>query len=159
MTSLNATPDDAPVLAGTASDKGLQPAITWLNMTGDITITWDDASREHILELVRQKMAEGYSFFVITPRLIPALGTKKSKLTSDAQLSKATGVVVPDDQARAMLAKVGSLDDKALQAVVQKGHARLSLVPKGEPQSTHRAKSAEEVVSRQSVAVRPVVGG
>ena len=134
-------------------------AITWLNMTGDITITWDDESKDHILELVRQKMAQGYSFFVITPRSLPVLGTKKVKLTSEDQLDKATGVVVPDSQARAMLAKIGSLDDNEVRAAVQKGKARLTLVPKGEHQTTHRAKTAEEVVKSQSVAVRPVVGG
>lgn len=159
MTPQNLLAEDPLVSAAPLAEEDCTPAITWLNMTGDVTITWDADSREYILDLVRQKMAQGYSFFVITPRRIPALGTKKSKLTSEAQLSKATGVVVPDDQARAMLAKVGSLDDKVVQAAVQKGKARLTLVPKGEPQTTHRAKSAEEVVRGQSVAVRPLVGG
>lgn len=37
------------------------PAITFLNMTGDITISWDRDNEAAILAMVEQKMKEGYS--------------------------------------------------------------------------------------------------
>jgi hypothetical protein len=47
-----------------ATEAGIQPSITWLNMTGDVTITWDEQNKEAVLELVRAKMKQGYTFFI-----------------------------------------------------------------------------------------------
>lgn len=135
----------------------VQPAITFLNMTGDITITWYAANEERIKALVEQKMAEGFSFFVLTPRLLPIFGKKKAKLTSAHQLNKAVGVVVPDDQAAAI---VGHLGDAEVDAVVRSGAARVAPAPAGRKHDTvRRASSANEVLNSQTVAVRPLVGG
>jgi hypothetical protein len=154
------------------------PAITWLNMSGDVTITWDDSNRDAILALVREKMAEGYSFFIITPRLLPIFGDKQVKLTDVAQLDKAKGVVVQDGLVADIVSRLDNanvtplpqrpaapaapaqrLGDEAVEQAVKSGKAKLALVPKADLQATRRAASAEEVVQHQSVAVRPVVGG
>ena len=132
------------------------PAITFLNMSGDVTICWDDHNREHILALVKQKMAEGYAFFVITPRVLPVLGNKKVALKNIKQLDKAVGVVVTDEQVEAIVANLG---DAAVQGAVQSGQAKLTQVARSNLQTTHRARNADEVVRSQSVAVRPIVGG
>lgn len=139
------------------NEQTVQPAITWLNMSGDVTIVWDASNREKILELVRQKMAQGYSFFILKPRLIPIFGNKKVPLTKASQLRDAVGVVVRDDQVSTI---VGQLGDKDVASAVQGGHAAIAALPKGRSMATtRRAKSAEEVLTQQSVAVRAVVGG
>lgn len=162
------------------------PAITLLNMSGDVTITWDASNREAILELVRRKRAQGYSFFIVTPRFIPVLGNKTVELKTDDQLEKAVGVVVPDSQVSALLNEleqapeaatpvaaepsgdnqderklrlVSKLDDADVEAVVRSGKANLHLVPKGNLNTTRMAASAEEVLEHQTVAVRPITGG
>jgi ribosomal protein L12E/L44/L45/RPP1/RPP2 len=133
------------------------PAITWLNMTGDVTITWDESNREQIVELVKQKMKQGYSFFILKPRAIARLGNKKIALKDESQLKDAIGVVVPDSQVSAIVAKLG---DPEVETVVKRGAAVLTLVPKTQSlDTTKRAETAEEVVEAQSVAVRPIVGG
>ena len=66
-------------------EQALQPSITWLNMSGDVTITWDATNRERILALVREKMNQGYTFFILKPRAFKLLGQKKVKLTDPAQ--------------------------------------------------------------------------
>lgn len=135
----------------------ITPAITWLNMSGDVTITWDDSNRESILQLVEQKMKEGYSFFVLTPRVIPILGNKKVKLTNVNQLDKALGVIVPDSQVASIVSNLG---DAAVEHAVNSGAAMLATVPtKGPVHTTRRATTASEVVESQTVAVRAVVGG
>ena len=50
----------------------IEASITFLNMTGDITIAWDDTNREQMLALVQEKMAQGYSFFILQPRFLGA---------------------------------------------------------------------------------------
>lgn len=34
---------------------------TFLNLSGDITIVWDENNREQVLEVIRKKMKEGYT--------------------------------------------------------------------------------------------------
>ena len=146
----------AQASASTPAADFVTPSITWLNMSGDVTLTWDESNREQILALVNRKMKEGYSFFVLTPRFISVLGNKKSKLTNASQLDNAVGVVVPDSQVAAIVKHLGDPD---LETAVQKGTAHLHSAPKSNLNTTRRATSAEEVVSNQSVAVRAIVGG
>ena len=40
-------------------------SLTFLNNTGDVTITWSPENDEKIKDLVRQKMAAGYVFFTL----------------------------------------------------------------------------------------------
>jgi len=132
------------------------PAITWLNRSGDITICWTEQTADQVKELVRRKMAQGYSFFILQPRVLKILGNKKVPLTSPAQLSKAVGVVAPDSMLAELASRLGDID---VEKAVRSGQAKLARAPAGEKHTIKRAKSAEEVVRSQSVAVRPVVGG
>ena len=156
---MNAIQSSAPEHKSSLLDDNepLVPAITWLNMSGDVTITWDDTNREHILELVRAKMKQGYSFFILKPRAIKSFGNKKVSLKKESQLDKAVGLVVSDEDVAALIANLG---DKDVEKVVNRGKAVLTLVPKSNSlNTTSRANTAEEVLSKQTVAVRPVVGG
>ncbi len=160
MTASNIDMQDAQAARGPEGDalpEGFAPAITWLNMSGDVTITWDAENRERVLELVRAKMAEGYAFFVITPRLLPFLGNKKTLLTDPGQLDRVKAVVVPDDQVESLVARLG---DKDVARAVAAGAAHIGRAPRAaNATAARRARNAEEVVRRQTVAVRPVVGG
>lgn len=132
------------------------PAITWLNMTGDVTITWDKSNETAILALIEAKMADGFSFFIIKPRFFGLLGKKKVPVDSIAEVRKAGKVVAADDSIAKSLLK---LDDAAVETVVHKGHAMLvkgTAVPK---ETVRRAKTAAEVLQHQTVAIRPIVGG
>ncbi len=149
MQSLNPIP--------TAIEQGLPAGITWLNMCGDVTITWDDSNRDAILELVRKKMAEGCHFFVIKPRLLPIFGNSKVSLTSEAQLAKAKGVVVPDKYIHALVKQV---DDEVVAHALQNRIAAIADIPRASNHDTfQRAKTAEEVVQHQTVGTRCIVGG
>lgn len=133
-----------------------QPSITFLNMTGDITITWDEHNREEILAMIRAKMAEGYVFF--TTKKIPLVPLyRKSKVTSES-LESVNHVVIPDDQFERL---VKSVDDRDVAGALQSGTARLTQREDktNTLDTSTRAKSAEEVLDGSSVAVRPVRGG
>lgn len=133
-----------------------QPSITFLNMSGDITITWDEHNKEEILKMIRAKMAEGYSFF--TTKKIPLLPLyRKSKVGSN-DLDTLSHVVITDDQFERL---VKSVDDRDVAGALRGGTAKLA---QREDKTTAldtstRAKSAEEVLEGSSVAVRPVRGG
>jgi hypothetical protein len=135
------------------------PAITWLNMSGDVTITWDDANRDAIKALIIEKMAQKYSFFIITPRFFPIFGNKQVKLTDPKQLENALGVVVPDSQLSEIAGQLGSVGDADLDTALRSGNAQLATAPKTKLEMTRRATTADEVLQHQSVAIRPITGG
>lgn len=136
--------------------------ITFLNMTGDITIEWDAENAELVKAMVAKKMAEGYSFFVTKPRLLGLLGSKRVEVKDVSELETKTGagsVVVPDALADKM---IKSLDDADVGTLVSTKKA--SLVTKKDNvyylNTSHRAKSADEVINAESsVAVRRLAGG
>lgn len=137
--------------------------ITFLNMTGDITIEWDAENADLIKAMVEKKMKEGYSFFVLKPRLGGLLGHKRVEVTEVSQLDSATGagaVSVPDALAEKM---IKSLNDNDVGTLVANKKAKLVSKVEGNVHyldTSHRAKSAEEVVSSsESVAVRRLAGG
>lgn len=133
------------------------PSITFLNWSGDVTITWDAQNAEAIKKLVEQKMKETYNFFIITPRCLGFLGNKKVPLRNLDDLAKAKGLVVPDATAAEFMKSVRDAD--VAQALHQ-GQAVPAKAPKTvEHVTIRRAQSASEVLSNQTVAVKPVVGG
>jgi hypothetical protein len=139
-------------------DNITQPSITFLNMTGDVTITWDSANEAEILAVVEQKMKEGFTFFILKPRLISLFGHKKVQVTKVEDVRKAANLVVPEGLVNNIYAKLG---DAELESLVAAGQAQVvgRNSSKAPLQTVGRAKSSREVLSHQTVAVRNIVGG
>lgn len=134
------------------------PSITFLNLSGDVTITWDESNEEAILRLIEDKMRQGFTFFVLKPRMGGILPPKKVAARSMAQVKRAASVTVADADVQKLLAS--NVHDEALQQAVQSGQARLERPESGAQYETERrATSAREVLHSQSVAVRPIVAG
>lgn len=134
-----------------------QPAIVWLNMSGDVTITWDEGNKDVVRALVEQKMAEGYHFFVLQPRFLKFLGNRKVPMKKASDMDRASGVVMPDAVVNTLVERLG---DPQLEELVRKGKARLTPVQRPKTLDTsRRAKTADEVLKSQALAIRPVVGG
>lgn len=134
-----------------------QPSVTFLNMSGDSTLTWDKSNEDVMLALIEKKMAEGYTFFILKPRAGGLLGNSKKPLTDISQARKAGSVTVPDALARNIALKLG---DKDVNAVVEAGHASILSTAKNATMDTvRRAHSAVEAIAHQTVATRPIAGG
>lgn len=135
-----------------------QPAITFLNLTGDLTISWDASNEAAMLALVEQKMKEGYSFFVLKPRVLSLLGKKKVKASLN-EIAAAGSAVVDDETFYRMMDKL-KLHDPAVEAAVASGKAKLTKSDAPVNKDTiRRAKDPADVVRHQTVAIRPIVGG
>ena len=132
------------------------PAITWLNMSGDITISWTKDNEAAILALVEEKMKKGFSFFIIKPRLFGLLGSKKVKAQSIEDVRAAGTVIADDEQIEGVMKK---LYDKDVETVVSKGVAKLVKPSTVQKETVRRAQCAAEVLEHQTVAIRPIVGG
>lgn len=136
----------------------LEPSITFLNMSGDVTITWDDQNKAEVEALVARKMAEGYSFFIVKP-----VGTRgrAPKLKAASQLDGiATRALKMNNEFNGQ-----QLSDEDLVKALTSGVVNIERKPETVPAKTggqrpaRRASTAREVVEAQSVAVKPITGG
>lgn len=131
--------------------------LTLLNRSGDITITWDGQNDEKIKELVRKKMAEGYTFFTMRKVFIDAIQVKRK--VGKKGIDTLTSLIIDDNTFDKL---VDGLDDRDLADVLRLQSGKLA---KRREKSTElvaqkRAKTPEEVIeAKQCLGVRPVLGG
>ena len=134
-----------------------QNAITFLNLTGDVTITWDDENDEKIKTLVRKKMDEGYTFFTMRKVVIDAIQIKRKVGVKGIDTLKS--LIIDDETFDKM---VEGLDDRDLADVLRLQTGQLAK-RRGESReftAQKRARSADEVIeAKQAVALRPIYGG
>jgi ribosomal protein L12E/L44/L45/RPP1/RPP2 len=130
--------------------------ITFLNKTGDVTITFDAQNAEVIKELVRKKMAQGYSFFTMRKLLIDSIQVKRK--IKPKNVDSITSVIIDDATFEKL---VNDLDDKDVAEVLLAGSAQMvKLKGKKVFDAIKVAKTPEEVVeSEGTLAFRKVVGG
>jgi hypothetical protein len=142
------------------SNEAIQPAITFLNMTGDVTLSWDASNADAILALVDEKMKkENVTFFIIKPRFLSFLGKRKVRATSIKQIAEAGSAVVDDEDFHRMMGRL-RLHDEALEAAVATGKAYLTKSDTPVDRAAIRpARTAQEVLQNQTIAVRRTVGG
>ena len=120
-------------------------ALTILNETGDVTITWDAENDERMLEIIEKKMKAGITFFLIEPRMNGLVAPDTSK-----QLKKAKDSL----KHRAL-----SMKDKDFEDMVAEGKAVLVQTPDAPAKTVRKASSAREVATAESVGVRQMRGG
>lgn len=141
------------------NDNQFKPSICFLNRTGDITVSWDESNEDAVLDMVAQKMKEGYSFFILKPRMFGLCSPKKVRANSIAEV-KAAGAVVVDDAAFDKMMSKAKVDDPQVEKALADGTMKLvSADAAGSADTVRRATSPQEVVRNQTVAVRRVVGG
>lgn len=133
-----------------------QSSITWLNLSGDVTITWDKNNEAAVLELVEAKMKAGFHFFIIKPRFFGLLGSKKVKANTLGEIQAAGKVVAADD---AFICARPKLYDTEVESAVESGSVTLVTATSTEKELVRLSTSATEIVSNQTVAMRPIVGG
>jgi hypothetical protein len=132
-------------------------AITFLNMSGDITLTWSKENDEKIKALVRKKMAEGYSFFTMRKVIIESIQIKRKIGLKGIDTIKS--IIVDDKTFDKMIEE---MNDKDLAETLRDGAGNLAKRAGGikKLEAVERLKSPEDVMkAKQAVAVRPIRGG
>lgn len=150
---MNTTLDEV----NTAESTETQNAITFLNMTGDITVTWDDQNAEKIKALIRKKMEEGYVFFTMRKVVIEAIQIRRK--VGLRGLDTLKSVIIDDATFEKM---IEGMDDSDVAGLVKSGAGQLAKRKgsKATLEAVKKVTTPEEVVkSKQAVAVRPIRGG
>lgn len=120
-------------------------ALTIMNDTGDTTITWTEDNDARMEELIKKKMAEGYRFFIVEPRMggiVPPDTSKKLKTFSAAKKNRAL-----------------SMKDDEFEKMVLEGNASFVKTPAAKVKTTRKSTDAKEIAKSESVATRAMSGG
>lgn len=130
---------------------------TFLCGLGDLTICWDDQNKEHVLEVIRKKMKEGYVFFTTKKYLFGQIKRKGQVTDRDLRRGNLEDIIIPDDQFEKMIT---DMDDSDVAALVSKDKVKIGKIKKGkEIEAMKKAKTPEEVIESNSVAMKPIRGG
>jgi hypothetical protein len=111
--------------------------------TGDTTLAWTEQSREKMVEFVKLKMEQGFSFYLIEPRFSGILPPKETKISSADDLPK-TGALKSKDQ---------DLLDLIIKQEVQ------TVKSKGPLKIKKKVSDPKEVVESNTLAVKNPRGG
>lgn len=123
----------------------LDRALTFLNERGDTTISWTEDRDAEMEEIIRKKMAEGVTFFVVEPRRGKRPNaTRGDKLADAAEARKQRALVVPDED---------------LARFVGSGSGEAVSTPQESVKNEKISRDPKEVAKSHSVAVKPRRGG
>lgn len=114
-------------------------ALTMLNESGDVTISWTPDRDDEMEAIIEKKMAEGITFFIIEKP-----EGARMRLESAADASKHRAIAIPDDDFRKFV------DDGSGKAIETPAE------PLGK---TRISRNAKEIASSQSVGVKQRRGG
>lgn len=117
--------------------------LSFLNGMGDTTIGWTPNNDEWIIPLIRQKMLDGYDFWII--RRDPV---REVKIRNATEATLTHEVIMKDDVARELIEQ-GRIGIVAAPAPGRRPEVVME----------RRAGTPEEAVAADTVAHRPLRGG
>jgi hypothetical protein len=102
-------------------------------------------------------MKEGYVFFTTKKYLFGQIKRKGEITERDLRRGKLEDIIITDEQFEKMIT---DFDDVDLAKLVKNDKARVGKIKKGkEMEAMKKAKTAEEVVESNSVAMKRIAGG
>jgi hypothetical protein len=121
---------------------------TIMNGRGDLTIAWDQEDDEAILNMIESKMKEGFTFFIIEPRLGGMASPSKTEIADPKN-------TLPNRIVSMKLAD----GDRAVAGLIEAGAVKPVPQPEKPVRGARKAKTAREVAKGESIAVKPARGG
>jgi hypothetical protein len=106
---------------------------------GDTSFQWDATDDNWVLPMIRQKMEEGYTFWVIKRNPL-----REEEADSADDIGDARTVIIRDTDARRLF---------------EQGHIRMMRPGDRPVEATTRARNAEQAVAADTVAHAPLRGG
>lgn len=151
-----------PLIDYIFSDKGiLFSSMTLINVTGDVTLTWEAEQDKKMRELVQAKLDEGYGFFIMEPRFkfLNFLGNKKIHITDTKQIKGNSVTMETEEDAQKILFQKIKLGDKKAEEVFLGGIVSIANVPQNNYSTSKRTINVEEIIHSHTVVTNKIAGG
>lgn len=120
-------------------------SLTMLNESGDTTISWTPDRDAEMEEIIKKKMAEGVTFFVVQRKGRPAAMPKRgAKLEDAAAANQQRTLFIPDED---------------LEKFVSAGSGTVERTPDAKIESSRVSRDPKEVAKSETVGVKQRRGG
>lgn len=121
-------------------------SLTMLNEAGDTTVSWSADRDDEMESIIKKKMAEGVTFFLVDRKLgrPPATPKRAAKLEDAADIRKYRTLVIPDED---------------LLKFVEAGSGVAVAAPSEPVQDSRISRDPAEVAKGQSVGIKQRRGG
>lgn len=122
-----------------------------LNMSGDLTLSWSPDEDQKMIEFIKSKMDQGYSFFEVkrTTHFLGLIKTKRQHYLSNTDKLSSREVVMKD------------VHDAEAEAVLKSGTGAITNTPSHneQPETTRIIRSPQEAAQTHTVMIKPMMGG
>lgn len=116
-----------------------------LNESGDTTISWTPDRDAEMEEIIKKKMEEGVTFFIVERKgRTPAPPKRGAKLEDAAAANKQRALVIPDED---------------LAKFVSTGSATVERTPDTKIESSRVSRDPKEIAKSKTVGVKQRKGG
>jgi hypothetical protein len=114
-----------------------------LNQTGDVTIVWTEEHEESMRALIAQRIKDGYTFFVVEKKLFGLISSKQ-KVHDIGQIQKGTKLLLRDEDAIRLFSE---------------GKIGVTAKEKGEIAVSHSTRDIDEILRKDTLAVKAIASG
>ena len=129
--------------------KPFKGSTRFLGEQGDILIVWTESEDEAQLAAVQKKLDEGFAFFIVESRAFGLLSPKKTQLTN-----------VENQKELVLKTRTLELKDVDFDNLLAAGKVAITdSNDEKEIKTTGKAKTAKEVLEKNTVCVQPRKGG
>lgn len=121
--------------------------LTFLNMSGHSTLTWSKKNDDLMRALIEKKLAAGFAFWILKPRVGGLLGERRVRVRNIDE---------------AMDARKLSMDDEDFAKIIAEGGVQLVATPDRPSNALDGARQSRdpaEIAASRSIGVRAYSGG
>lgn len=119
-------------------------SLTLLNERGDTTISWTEDRDDEMEAIIRKKMAEGITFFIVKRGRGQSLTARGDKLEAASDARKQRALVIPDEDLAKFVGSGAATVTKATDAPIE---------------SSEISRDTKKVARSRSVGVKQRRGG
>lgn len=133
---------------------------TLMNITGDITISWDNSTSEEVKKWIQSKIEEGYTFFISEKKCFGLINSKK-EINNIQDLNNSKGEIKLDSkQEKDFILNINSYSgDKGVEKLINTKKVKAKRTKKKYLNSNKVSTSVEEIVKSDSICMKPMMGG
>ena len=135
---------------------------TMLNITGDITISWDNSTSEEIKNWIENKLNSGHSFFIIEKKCFGLINKKKEVKKVSDLLNKKGTIKLSKEQEKTFLkteTKISFSADKEVEKMVKNNIVSAKRINFNNTTTTKAISTVKEIVSSNTICIKPMMGG
>jgi hypothetical protein len=133
-----------------------------LNITGDITISWDTSTSKEVKQWIQNKIDSGHTFFLVEKTCFGLINKKKKIKDSADLINKKGKIKLTNEQEKMFLNKQSQISfsgDREIEELVVNNLVSAKRTDFSNTKTTKAIKNVGQIISSNTICVKPMMGG